>query len=105
MWNSLLLFTSTYLYSHIGARYYALAAAPLISPMFKALYSDSITLHLIDEDNLPDIYALFQGLPDSSEMVQELMRNYLPRYERGQRTNFGFYSLLGTELAGMTLLS
>ncbi|HLK96308.1 MAG TPA: GNAT family protein, partial [Hymenobacter sp.] len=84
-----------------GANQYA----PLISPMFKALDSDSITLHLIEEDNLPDIYALFQGFPDSAEMLQELMRNYLPRYERGQRTNFGFYSLLGTELAGMTLLT
>jgi ribosomal-protein-serine acetyltransferase len=73
--------------------------------MFQALYSDSITLHLINDDNLPDIAGRFQGYPDSADMLAELFRNYLPRYERGQRTNFGFYSLLGQELAGMTLLT
>lgn len=73
--------------------------------MFTALQSDSITLHLINEDNLAEIYTLFQGFPDSGEMLEELFRNYLPRYERGQRTNFGFYSCLGDELAGMTLLT
>jgi RimJ/RimL family protein N-acetyltransferase len=73
--------------------------------MFKALYSDDITLHLINEDNLAEVYELFQGFPDSREMLEELFRNYLPRYEQGRRTNFGFYSLLGTELAGITLLS
>ncbi|MBC6606151.1 GNAT family N-acetyltransferase [Hymenobacter sp. BT188] len=73
--------------------------------MFKALQSDSITLHLINEDNLADIYSLFQGFPDSKPMLEELFRNYLPRYEQGKRTNFGFYSFLGDELAGMTLLT
>ncbi|KAA9333466.1 GNAT family N-acetyltransferase [Hymenobacter busanensis] len=73
--------------------------------MFTALYSDSITLHLINDDNLADIFALFQGFPDSKPMLAELMQNYLPRYERGRRTNFGFYSLLDGELAGMTLLT
>jgi RimJ/RimL family protein N-acetyltransferase len=51
------------------------------------------------------VYELFQGFPDSREMLEEMFRNYLPRYEQGRRTNFGFYSLLGTELAGMTLLT
>jgi|SRR6476661_1373913 len=73
--------------------------------MFKALYSDGITLHLINEDNLADIATLFQGHPDSQPMLQELFQNYLPRYENGRRTNFGFYSLLSDELAGMSLLS
>jgi len=73
--------------------------------MFKALQSDSITLHLINDDNLADICELFQGRPDSKPMLEELFRNYLPRYERDQRTNFGFYSMLGDELAGMTLLT
>ncbi|MCB2376399.1 GNAT family N-acetyltransferase [Hymenobacter sp. BT635] len=73
--------------------------------MFKALHSDDITLHLIDEDNLPEIFALFQGFPDSRAMLEELFRNYRPRYEQGQRTNFGFYSRLGTELAGLALLT
>ncbi|WP_303310060.1 GNAT family N-acetyltransferase [Hymenobacter sp. BT730] len=73
--------------------------------MFRALYSDSITLHLINEDNLTDIVMLFQGYADSRPMLEELFRNYLPRYENGRRTNFGFYSLLHGELAGMTLLS
>lgn len=73
--------------------------------MFRALTSDDITLHLINEDNLTDIFALFQGFPDSREMLDELFRNYLPRYEQGRRTNYGFYSLLNGELAGMTLLT
>lgn len=73
--------------------------------MFKALQSDSITLHLINEDNLAEVYALFQGYPDSTEMMEEIIRNYLPKYERGQRTNFGFYSMLGDELAGATLFT
>ncbi|WP_210520590.1 GNAT family N-acetyltransferase [Hymenobacter terricola] len=73
--------------------------------MFTALHSDSITLHLINEDNLAEVFALFQGFPDSREMLEELFRNYLPRYENGRRTNFGFYSILGSELAGMTALT
>ena len=73
--------------------------------MFTALQSDSITLHLINHDNLTDIFTLFQGFPDSKEMLDELFQNYLPKYEDGQRTNFGFYSLLGNELAGMSLLT
>jgi RimJ/RimL family protein N-acetyltransferase len=73
--------------------------------MIKALSSDSITLHLIDEDNLVDVCVLFQGYPDSPEMLQELLRNYQPHYEYGKRTNYGFYVLLGDELAGMTLLN
>ena len=73
--------------------------------MIKALYSDSITLHLIDEDNLADICILFQGYPDSLAMVQELLRHYLPQYENGRRTNYGFYVMLEEELAGMTLLN
>ena len=73
--------------------------------MIKALYSDSITLHLIEQDNLADVCALFQGYPDSRDMLQELLRNYLPHYENGKRTNYGFYALLGDELAGMTLLN
>ena len=73
--------------------------------MINALYSDSITLHLINEDNLADVCVLFQGYPDSREMLQELLQNYLPHYEKAKRTNYGFYVLLGDELAGMTLLN
>ncbi len=73
--------------------------------MFKALRAGAITLHLISEENLAEVSTLFQGFPDSQEMLAELFRSYLPRYEGGQRTNFGFYSLLGGELAGMTLLT
>lgn len=74
-------------------------------PTFRALQADGITLHLINEDNLGEIAILFQGHPDSQEMLDELFRNYLPTYDHGRRSNFGFYSLLGNELAGMTLLT
>ncbi|AUD07051.1 GNAT family N-acetyltransferase [Spirosoma pollinicola] len=73
--------------------------------MFKTLYSDSITLHLITEDNLSQVYDLFQGFSDSKPMQQELFQNYLPKYEKGLQVNYGFYSLLGDRLAGMSLLS
>lgn len=73
--------------------------------MIKALYSDSITLHLVSEDNLAKVSTLFQGFPDSDDMLRELFENYLPQYEHGKRTNYGFYVLLGDELAGMTLLT
>ena len=73
--------------------------------MFKALHSNNITLHLINEENLAEVFTMFQGHPDSPSMLEELMRNYLPRYEQGRRTNFGFYSMLGNELAGMTVLT
>ena len=73
--------------------------------MLTALHADGISLHLISEDNLAEVYQLFQGFPDSKEMLDELFQSYLPRYEQGRRTNFGFYSRLGTELAGMALLS
>lgn len=77
-----------------------------MTPTFRTLYSDGITLHLINEDNLADISTLFQGYADSHGMLDELFRNYLPHYDRqGRRTNFGFYSFLGDELAGMTLLT
>ena len=73
--------------------------------MFQALHSDSITLVLINDDNLPEINHLFQGHPDTDEMLAELHENYLPQYHNGRRTNFGFYSLLDGELAGMCLLT
>ena len=73
--------------------------------MFKSLQAGPIVLHLISEDNLAEVSTRFQGYPDSPAMLAELFRNYGPRYEKGQRTNFGFYSLLHGELAGMTVLT
>lgn len=73
--------------------------------MFKALYSDSITLHLIEADNLAEVCLLFQGYPDSRDMMAELLRHYLPQYENGRRINYGFYVTLDNKLAGMTLLN
>lgn len=72
--------------------------------MFKALYADSITLHLIDDDNRESVQALFRGYPDSDEMIAELNENYLPEFENGRRVKYGFYAMLNNELAGMSLL-
>jgi RimJ/RimL family protein N-acetyltransferase len=72
---------------------------------FKALYTDSLTLHLVQEENFSQVVALFHGYPDSAPMLDELFRYYLPQYERGRRTNFGFYALLGEALAGMSVLT
>lgn len=71
---------------------------------FKALQSDSITLYLINDDNLSTVYSLFQGFPDSEAMLAEIFKNYLPTFEKGRRTNYGFYAMLGDELAGASLL-
>lgn len=73
--------------------------------MVKALHSDSITLHLIDEDNLSDVYQRFLGFADSKPMLKELFQHYLPRYEQGRRVNYGFYTTLDDQLAGMSLLT
>lgn len=72
--------------------------------MFRALQADSITLYLINEANLAEVYSLFQGFPDSEEMLQEIAENYLPEYENGQRMKYGFYAMLDNQLAGLSLL-
>ncbi|MES2734644.1 MAG: GNAT family protein [Bacteroidota bacterium] len=72
--------------------------------MFTALYSDSITLYLINEDNLAEVYAMFQGFPDSEELIQEIADHYRPEYEQGERMKYGFYAKLDNQLAGLSLL-
>ena len=72
--------------------------------MFKALYADSITLHLINEENLAEVQSLFQGFPDSDAMLRYLENSYVPHYKDGIRTKYGFYSMLNDELAGLSLL-
>ncbi len=72
--------------------------------MFKALYSDSITLYLINEENLAEVRLMFQGFLDSSYVLEELDESYLPKYEDGKRTRYGFYSMLENDLAGLSLL-
>lgn len=72
--------------------------------MFKALQTEAITLYLINEDNQEQVYGLFRGFPDAEEVIQEIAGNYLPEFEDGQRTRYGFYAMLGNELAGLSLL-
>ena len=72
--------------------------------MFKALHADSITLHLINEENLADVRSMFRGFPDSDYMLKELDHSYVPEFEEGQTKKYGFYSMLDNELAGLSLL-
>lgn len=72
--------------------------------MLKALYADSVTLHLIDENNIVNVQNMFQGFTDSEIMLNEIEENYLPEFEDGRRTKYGFYAMLGSELAGLSLL-
>lgn len=72
--------------------------------MFKALYSDSITLCLINEENLAAVRSMLRGFPDSDSMLEELDESYVPEYEDGRRTRYGFYVLLENDLAGLSLL-
>lgn len=73
---------------------------------FTALQSGPITLHLINEANLNDVYAKFSGFADSDELLAEIAENYRPQYDdRGRRIQYGFYATLDGELAGLSLLS
>ncbi len=72
--------------------------------VFKALYSDSITLHLINEENLAEVRFIFHGFPDSDYMLAELNESYLPAFEDGKRKRYSFYSMLDNDLAGLSLL-
>jgi RimJ/RimL family protein N-acetyltransferase len=65
----------------------------------------ALTLHRIDEDNLPEVRQLFAAMPDAGYLLAELEANYRPEYDEERRqTLFGFYSTLGGELAGASLL-
>src|SRR5688500_1323649 len=76
-----------------------------MTPKFSALRSGRITLHLITEENLNAVRERFSGYADAGYMLGELSRSYVPRYdEGGRRTKWGFYSRLGDELAGLSLL-
>jgi ribosomal-protein-serine acetyltransferase len=72
--------------------------------MIKGLYSDSLTLFLIEEKNVDAVRSMFGGFDDSEEMILELNENYLPEYDNGMRLKYGFYTLLNDELAGMSLV-
>jgi RimJ/RimL family protein N-acetyltransferase len=71
---------------------------------FKALHSDSLTLHLINAENLTAVCNLFGGVPNSAELLAQLTGSYAPRFSDGVRTKYGFYITLNEELAGVTLL-
>jgi ribosomal-protein-serine acetyltransferase len=72
--------------------------------MFKALHCDSITLYLINQENLAEVRSMFCGFPDSDYMLRELEKSYAPKFEEGVRTKYGFYSMLENQLAGLSLL-
>lgn len=71
---------------------------------FKAIFFDSITLHLINDDNFEQVKELFSGFPDSSEMHHELEHSYQPKPETERRSRYGFYAVLNDQLAGLSLL-
>ncbi len=75
-----------------------------MAALFTSIYSDSITLHLITDENLPAVRSMLEGFPDSEYMLDELNASYLPRFEDGRRARYGFYVLLEDRLAGLTLL-
>ena len=72
--------------------------------MFTALESEDIVLYLINENNLAEVHAMFQGFPDSDYMLSELSESYRPEFENDKQTKYGFYSTLHGTLAGLSLL-
>ena len=72
---------------------------------FQALRCGALTLHRIHEGNLEQVRGLFAAQPDAGYLLTELQANYRPEYDEERRqTLFGFYSTLGGELAGASLL-
>lgn len=72
--------------------------------MFKAIYSDSITLSFITDENFSEVRSMFKGFPDSGYMLAEFDESYLPKVENGKSVRYSFYVMLENELAGLTLL-
>lgn len=73
--------------------------------MFRALRCGELTLHRIHENNIGHVRGLFAAMPDAGYLLAELEANYRPEYDDDRRqTVFGFYSTLGGELAGASLL-
>jgi len=72
--------------------------------MFKALFSDAITLHLINDDNLVEVRSMLQGLADEDSQLKEIDEHYVPEFENGERTKYGFYAMHDNQLAGFSLL-
>ena len=67
--------------------------------------SGPITLELIEEENLHEVVGMFSAFPDRDTMLQQIEERYRPRFDSdGRRNLWGFYSLLGGELAGLSLL-
>lgn len=90
-------------------RYAAAMSSPMgmVSPRlaFRALRCGELTLHRIREDNLAQVRELFAVMPDAGYLLAELEANYRPEYDEERRqTLFGFYSTLGGQLAGASLL-
>ncbi len=75
-----------------------------IGPEFRSISSGDITLHLIKDDNLGEVYGMFTGWPDSDELIAEIKAHYLPDYEDGIRIKYGFYATLNGTLGGLSLL-
>lgn len=72
---------------------------------FRALRYGELILHRIREENLDEVRRLFAAMPDAGYLLAELEANYRPEYDEELRqTLFGFYSTLGGELAGASLL-
>ncbi len=73
--------------------------------MFKAIYSDSITLHLITNENVAEVRKMFEGYVDSEYMLAEFDESYLPKFdEDGKSLKYSFYVMSEDKLAGLTLL-
>lgn len=58
--------------------------------MLKLIYSDGITIHLINESNIDGVRVMFSGFEDSKEMLDEINENYLPEYERDVRVKYEY---------------
>jgi RimJ/RimL family protein N-acetyltransferase len=72
---------------------------------FRALRCGDLTLHRIHEANLARVRELFATMPEAGYLLAELEANYRPEYDEERRqTLFGFYSTLGGQLAGASLL-
>jgi ribosomal-protein-serine acetyltransferase len=71
--------------------------------MFRALVSERITLYLITEENQGEVRSMLEKAGDAYTLG-EFEKSYLPEFEGGRQTKFGFYSTLDGTMAGLSLL-
>ncbi len=78
---------------------------PISTPAFRALQSDDLTLHLIEETDIERLEELIDAIDERDYFLKELHKSYRPDFDNhGRRIRYGFYSEQESEVVGLSLL-